>query len=163
MTEVMLIRWPEDAADGIRLARAGAAVLYLVGPDDDPPTPTTCLEDWMRTPGDDRDLSARVAALEARAASHNLPPRVDDEGRLHFKGQLLTLAPLDACLAHALATRFDQVVPDDDLVAVLDELTDPGVAPTALRTQVAQLRAQLRPLDLVIRRVPRRGYRLHRR
>ena len=163
MTEVVLIRWPEDEADGARLVRAGVAVLYLIGPEDDPPSPTTCLEDWMRVPGDDRDLSARVAALEARATLHHLPPRVDDQGRLHFRGRLLRLAPVDAQLARTLAEHFDQVVTDGDLVAGLDELTDPDTPPIALRTGVAQLRAQLRPLGLMIRRVPRRGYVLHRR
>ena len=66
-------------------------MLYLVGADDDPPMPTTCLEDWVRLPGDDRDLHARVAVLELRAAAHDAPPRVDDHGRLHYRGRLLAL------------------------------------------------------------------------
>lgn len=163
MTEVMIIRWPDGEEDGARLSRAGVAVLYLVGPDDDPPTLTTCLEDWIRTPGDDRDLSARVAALEVRAMTHNLPPRVDDDGRLHYRGRLLALRPAEARLAARLAAQFGQAVPDSTLEAVIVDLVEQGRTPPALRTEISQLRSLLRPLDLVVRRVPRRGYVLQRR
>ena len=37
--------------------------------------PTTCLEDWVRIPGDDRDLSARVAALELPSRPPTRPRR----------------------------------------------------------------------------------------
>ncbi len=60
MAEVVIVRWPEEGAEGARLAEEGVAVLYLVGANDDPPMPMTCLEDWVRLPGDDRDLHARA-------------------------------------------------------------------------------------------------------
>ncbi len=159
MAEVMIVRWPEEGDEGLRLAGAGVAVLYLVTGDENPPRPTTCLEDWVRIPGDDRDLSARVAALELRAVAHQAPPRVDEQGRLHYRGNTLSLPPDEARLAAALVRHLDAVVTDNDLSQELDEV-DPGAS---LRTLMAQLRARLRHVDLLIRRIRRRGYMLCRR
>ena len=96
MADVVLVRWPEEREDAARLVEAGVAVLYLVDADADPPEPTTCLEDWVRMPGDDRDLRARLVALEARAASHRMPPTIDGAGRLRYHGKLLPLSAEEA-------------------------------------------------------------------
>ena len=88
-------------------------MLYLVRADDDPPIPTGCLEDWVRIPGDDRDLHARLAALELRAALHQAPPFVDDDDRLHYRGRIIPLTSNEARLAAVLAARFGAVVPDE--------------------------------------------------
>jgi hypothetical protein len=154
MAEVMLVRWPEDGDEGLRLAGSGVAVLYLIDGDDDPPTPTSCLEDWVRLPGDERDLRARVAALELRSLEHSSPPRVDADGRLHYRGRV-TLLPTDNIeLARVLTERFGDVVPDGDL---------PASARPALRPTMTQLRAELRTIGLSLRRVRRTGYRLQAR
>jgi DNA-binding response OmpR family regulator len=154
MSEVMLVRWPDDGEDGSRLARAGVAVLYLVNADDDPPTPRSCLEDWVRIPGDDRDLLARVAALELRADAHRAAPRVDDDGRLHYHGKVLVLPAGEIHLARLLTERFGDVVPDSDFG------DDETASDPALRVRMTQLRARLRELDLTLHRVRRRGYTL---
>jgi DNA-binding response OmpR family regulator len=138
------------------------AVLYLVTADDDPPMPTTCLEDWVRLPGDDRDLSARVAVLQLRAAAHDAPPRVDDRGRLHYHGRFLALPPPEARLADVLIEHFGDVVTDRELSAAALVETAPGSAPS-LRTQMTQLRARLRDMGLALHRIRRRGYKLQRR
>jgi hypothetical protein len=155
MGEVVLVRWPEDGDDGTRLANAGVAVLYLIDGDDAPPTPTTCLEDWVRIPGDERDLRARVVALEVRSLSHRGPPRVDDDGRLHYVGKTIPLTADEADLARVLTTRFGELVPDDDFDRTGDE--------RSLRTRMTNLRARLRELELSVRRIHRRGYLLERR
>jgi DNA-binding response OmpR family regulator len=152
MAEIMLVRWPEDGEEGARLAEAGVAVLYLIDRDTDPPTPTTCLEDWVRLPGDDRDVSARVAALERRAAAHHGPPRVDEHGLLHYHGGSIALASEEAHLAQTLTEHFGAVVADRELVEQL------AVDGPSLRHQMAQLRARLRPLSLSVARVRREGY-----
>jgi hypothetical protein len=157
MAEVMLVRWPEDGDDGFRLARDGVAVLYLVAGDDAPPTPVGCLEDWIRIPGDDRDLRARVAALELRSLAHRSPPRVDHDGRFHYRGNVLLLPEDEVELARLLTDRFDDVVPDDDLQH------GAGVSVQEVRSRMTQLRARLRGYDLNLRRVRRRGYMLQAR
>jgi DNA-binding response OmpR family regulator len=160
MSEVVLVRFPEEGADGARLAAEGVAVLYLVAGDDAPPTPTTCLEDWVRLPGDERDLSARVAALELRSAAHQAPPVVDEQGRLHYRGRLLALAPAEARLADALVGHFGEVVSDRELTAIA--FTE-GSADVQLRTQITKLRSRLREIGLSLHRIRRRGYKLQRR
>jgi hypothetical protein len=151
MADVMLARWPEDRDDGSRMALEGLAVLYLVDGDSDPPPVRGCLEDWVRIPGDERDLRARVAALEARSHAHVAPPHIDKEGRLTYGGRITMLRADTVDLARTLISRFGDVVGDGELPA------QPG---TELRSVVSQLRAQLRDLGLTLRRVRRRGYRL---
>lgn len=149
--EVMVVRWPEDGDDGARFARHGVAVLYVIDAHGDPPAVTTCLEDWVRVPGDERDLRSRIAALEARSAVHLALPRVDPDGRLHYRGKL-TLLPADKVdIARALVEHFGHVVPDAELPGEADEL----------RPKIAQLRAQFRELELSVLRVRRKGYALH--
>jgi hypothetical protein len=157
MAEVMLVRWPEDGDDGFRLAQDGVAVLYLVAGDDAPPTPTGCLEDWIRIPGDDRDLRARVAALELRALAHRSPPRVDADGRFHYRGKVIVLPDDEIELARLLTERFGDIARDDDLQRVA------GASGQAVRSRMTQLRARLRGYDLSLRRVRRRGYTLQTR
>jgi hypothetical protein len=154
MAEVMLVRWPEDGEQGSRLADAGVAVLYLIDGDHEPPTTTTCLEDWIRLPGDERDLRARVFALECRTLAHLGPPRVDDDGRLHYLGKTIPLPPDEARLARLLTARFGELVPDDDF-GPADERT--------LRSRMTPFRARIREVELSLRRVRRRGYLLQRR
>jgi DNA-binding response OmpR family regulator len=156
MAEVMLVRWPEDASDGVELARSGVAVLYLVRDDADPPVPNGCLEDWIRIPGDESDLSARLAALERRVALHESAPRVDEDGWLHYHGRQLRLPVIEARVARTLIEHFESVVTDADLAPLVE-------GPSAsLRASVAQLRLRLRPLNLAIRRIRRSGYVLSR-
>jgi citrate lyase beta subunit len=92
VADVVLIRWPEDREDAVRLVEAGVALLYLVDAESDPPAPTSCLEDWVRLNGDERDLRARLEALETRAAAHRMPPTVDSDGRLRYQGKLMALS-----------------------------------------------------------------------
>lgn len=150
MAEVVAVRWPEEREDAERLTAAGVAVLYIVRADDDPPIPTGCLEDWVRVPGDDRDLHARLAALELRAALHHAPPFVDDAGRLHYQGRVIPLASSEARLAVVLAARFGTVVSDEDL---LDAVSDTSATPTgSLRVEIGRLRARIREVHLAIHR-----------
>jgi hypothetical protein len=129
-------------------------VLYLVAADDAPPTPTGCLEDWIRIPGDDRDLRARVAALELRALAHRSPPHVDADGRLRYRGNVMLLPEDEVELARLLTDRLDDVVTDEELQR------GAGLSGPEVRARMTQLRARLRGQDLNLRRVRRRGYTL---
>lgn len=155
---VTLVPWPDNASEGRRTAENGGPVLYLVGAEDMAPMPTTCLEDWIRVPADERDLYARMSALQTRARIHHTPPRLDENRRLSFEGRVLLLASPELELAALLAERFGLVVPDRDLVlaAALD-------GPSLLRAPVHRLRTSLRPLGLEVERCRGAGYRLRRR
>jgi DNA-binding response OmpR family regulator len=155
MADVVLLRWPEERDRSKELLASGVALLYLVADDADPPCLTTCLEDWARIPGDDRDLRARVENLQRRAEQHALPPYVDEQGRFHHHGSLIALAPTEARLANALTEHFDEVVSDHELVERAGFTTTPKVA---LQSHMTRLRARLRPARLVVKRVRGRGY-----
>lgn len=148
--DVRLLRWPDDARDGAALAASGTAVLYLVNDDARAPIVTNCLEDWIRVPGEEDDLLARVAALETRGRLHLAPPRLDADGLLHYQGGLVLLPPEHRPAVRALVERFGDVVPDRELTIV----------PEQRRAVIAQIRAQVRAVGLTLRRVRRRGYRL---
>jgi two-component system, OmpR family, response regulator len=156
MVDVVVVRWPEERDDATRLADAGAALLYLVAPDDDPPLLENCLQDWVRIPGDERDLRARIDALKVRAAAHAGPPWITDDGVLHCHGKSAHLAPNEARLARVLVAHFDEVVADE-MLSEHAMIADPT---RTLRAEVADLRAHLRTVDLQVRRVLNRGYRL---
>ena len=67
--DVVLVRWPEENFHLGELRGTGTPRLLLVGPDAPPPDSIDPLEDWIRLPAEDRDVRARVATLEARAAN----------------------------------------------------------------------------------------------
>jgi DNA-binding response OmpR family regulator len=161
MAEVVMVRWPDERAKAARLADAGVALLYLVTGDDDPPPVTNCLADWVRIPGGERDLDARLAALEQRATAHQAPPFVDASGCLHYRGELVHLLPLEARLAAVLTDHFGEVVTDEALWDP-DEVSS-AEAGRSLRTDVTHLRTRLRPVGLSVHRVRGRGYRLQSR
>jgi len=157
MSDVVLLRWPDEADEAASLVEDGVAVLYLVTAEADPPMTTTCLEDWVRLPGDDRDLTARIEALRRRIAAHGRPPTVDDRGRLHHRGKIVALDESEARLVRVLTQRFGDVVPDEILEAELHD--DDGPDPVdAVRFHMTRARSRLRAADLFIRRVRRRGY-----
>ena len=154
MTEVALVRWPADHERASQLSTAGAPLLYLIGADDDPPDVEGCLADWVRLPGDSRDIDRRVAILEQRAGLHTAPPRLDENGLLHFRGRTVTLLPCEARVAAVLIERFGSIVSDDDLAAEAgtDDLTGVG--------RMSPLRTKLREAGLTLRRSRCRGYQL---
>jgi DNA-binding response OmpR family regulator len=161
LSDVVLVRWPAERAEGERLVAAGAAVLYLVDEGEAPPVVSTCLEDWVRSPREDEDLVARVAALERRLAAHDAPPGVDAAARLRYRGRVLPLPPAEAELARLLTERFGEAVADGELRAALVESASGGVP--SLRAHMSKLRALVREVGLSVQRVRRRGYRLQRR
>jgi len=58
MTDVVLVRWPEETERLERLRAAGAPRLLLVGEDLAAPEPVDPLEDWIRLPAAEDDAAA---------------------------------------------------------------------------------------------------------
>ena len=114
-----------------------------------------CLEDWIRLPADDRDVAARLHALEVRAARHHATPETDARGRLTFGGEWVALSPIEERLVQALAARFGSVVSRDELLAAgWPESGEPTDA--ALRVHLTRLRKEIATLGLEIATV--RGF-----
>lgn len=154
--DVVLVRWPEEDGRLGRLRTEGTPRLLLVGPQEPPPQSVDCLEDWIRLPADDRDVRARVASLASRAAQERTAPELDEDGLLRFRGEWVSLSPVERALARAMVERFGAVVGRETLA----RRAWPTGAPTrnALDVHVLRLRRRIAPLGLEVRTVRSRGY-----
>ena len=152
--DIVVIRWPAEHANRERLASESRPRLLLVAPESDPPDGRDCLEDWVRLPADDRDVAARLRALEVRAAHHQHQPETDARGRLTFNGEWVALSPIEERIVGALAARFGEVVSRDELLAA--GWPDEHPSDAALRVHLTRLRKEIAPLGLEIATV--RGF-----
>jgi DNA-binding response OmpR family regulator len=125
-----------------------------VAPEADPPDGRDCLEDWVRLPAEDRDVAARLRALEVRAARHQPTPETDERGRLTFQGEWVALSPIEERIVAALARCFGAVVSRDELLAA--GWPDEHPSDAALRVHLTRLRKEIAPLGLEIATV--RGF-----
>jgi DNA-binding response OmpR family regulator len=153
--DIVVLRWPLELT---RLAAARvdrAPRLLVVEGDDEPPAEWDPLEDWVRLPADARDVQVRVAALGRRALSSGCRPSVDGFDRLIYDGRWVSLSPNDYRLIEPLVEHFDDVVPYEEVAALL---TNGNVAAgSAGRVRLTRLRRRIAPLGLEIRTVRPHG------
>jgi len=152
---VALIRWPEEVALLPQLRAQKRARLLLVDLESEPPLVTDPLEDWVRTPVEERDLQARVATLAGRAG-RGAAPVVDGRGRLCFRDHWVALSPIEYNLARVLIERFGEVVEDTELYS--QAWGEHPAGPGALRVHLTRLRRRLADMGLEIRAVRGQGY-----
>ena len=151
---VAILAWPEQADAAAACARAGRPRLLLVATDAEPPADWDDLTDWVRLPVDDRDLCARVAALQRLASS--VPEPVLDEYDVLRRGDRWTaLAPIEARLMEALLARCGSVVSRRDLGSAAWPNGMPGAR--AVDARLRRLRDRVEPLGLRIHNVRQRG------
>lgn len=154
---VVVLRWPEEASAVDRLVAQNIPCLLLVAPEAPPPSSDNSLVDWIRLPADDRDVPARLAALEKRSAHHASQPAVDADGILRCDGRWVALSPTEHVLVQAFLERFGQVVRAD----VLMERGWPGRNTSddgVLRVQILRLRRRIAGLGLEVHTIRDRGY-----
>lgn len=155
--DVVLLRWPAEAARRDDLAERGVARLLLVENGAAPPAPVDCLEDWIRVPAPELDLRARLAALENRARRHSpAVPTLDADGVLRFGGAWVSLPPVEARLTQVFVDRFGAVVGRETLARA--GWPEGTAGRNALDVHVLRLRRRLTSVGLVIRTVRSRGY-----
>ncbi len=155
--DVVLLRWPAEAATRNRLSVRGKARLLLVDAGEPPPSVVDCLEDWIRVPAPEEDVRARVETLSIRCRSHeSSAPGIDEDGVLRFRGRWVSLPPLEARLAATLLQRFGAVVRRETLIRAVWPGGSPGR--NALDVHVLRLRRRIAPLELAVRTVRSRGY-----
>jgi two-component system OmpR family response regulator len=152
--DIVVLRWPAEQANRERLEAEGRPRLLLVAPDSDPPAGRDCLEDWVRLPADDRDVAARLRALELRAERHQQHPETDERGRLTFNGSWVALSPIEERIVGVLAAHFGAVVGRSELLAA--GWPDEHPSDAALRVHLTRLRKEIAPLGLEIATV--RGF-----
>jgi DNA-binding response OmpR family regulator len=160
--DVVLVRWPVEAARRDELQREGRPRLLLL--EDGVPPPTAGaddVEDWIRVPAGEADLRARVDGLRRRAEARVDPaPALDDDGVLRLGDRWVSLPPVEARLTAALLDRYGAVVSRDALARAGWPAGAPGR--NALDVHMLRLRRRLSPLALAIRTVRSRGYLLER-
>ena len=166
--DVVVLAWPQQAAEFERLKPLRVPRLLLVPAGIDPPGDTDYLVDWVRVPASAQDIAARVVALMRRAegAAQEVvdTPSVDRHGRCVYRDRWTALSPTEARLARVLCDRFTEVVPEADLVRhgwqLADGGAETGVAPpraNALRVHLTRLRQRISELGLEVVSIRNQG------
>jgi len=151
---VAILAWPEPEVEATACARTGQPRLLLVAHDAEPPADWDGLTDWVRLPVDDRDLCARIAALQRLAS--RVPEPVLDEFDVLWRGDEWTaLAPIEARLVEVLLARCGSVVSRRELGAAAWPDGVPGGR--AVDARLRRLRDRVEPLGIQIHNVRRRG------
>jgi hypothetical protein len=151
---VAILAWPEEAEEAAACARTGQPRLLLVAPDAEPPADWDGCTDWVRLPVDDRDLCARVAALQ-RLASRMPEPSLDEFDVLWRGDRWVALAPIEARMLEVLLARCGSVVSRRELGSAAWPDGVPGTR--AVDSRLRRLRDRVEPLGLQIHNVRRRG------
>ena len=151
---VAILAWPDEADEAPERGRAGQPRLLLVASDAEPPADWDGLTDWVRLPVDDRDLCARVAALQ-RLATRAPSPVLDEFDVLWRGDRWVALAPVEARILEALLARCGSVVGRRELGAAVWPDGVPGTR--AVDARLRRLRDRVEPLGLRIHNVRRRG------
>jgi two-component system response regulator TctD len=155
--EVALLHWPRDADERARLAAAMLPRLILVPAGVQPPNPRDDLEDWIRLPADERDVSARLRALAERTA-RSLEQTVLVDGRCVRRGPLtLTLSPAEAQFASVLFADPGLIVSRADIVHAIWGATDPPSA-RAIDDIAYRLRRRLATIGIDLVAARGRGF-----
>ena len=156
MSDVVVLCWPSDAEDVIRLHDHGVPCLLLLDAAADPPDLGSLLVDWVRLPADDRDLTARLSRLRRHAVVPAALPTLDGYGRLTYGDRWVELTPIEERLAEALIESFGTVVPGPVLAA----RGWPGAPPSAnaLRVHLHRMRRRVESIGLEVRMLRGSGY-----
>jgi hypothetical protein len=155
--DVVVLRWPDQRGDALRLARIGRPHLLLVEPGTPPPEIDDCIADWIRLPVDDADVKARLTTLTARASRHPALPAIDEHGELSFRGLRVFLSPTDERIARMLVEAFDHGVSEQQIREHIWE----GGDPNRVRVHVSRLRKRVQTMGLEITSIRGFGYRMH--
>ena len=156
MTDVAVVRLPDESRQLEELRRRGIPRLALVAPHAPPFTPVDLLEDWVRLPAAPADVRARVLALAGRSdESLERRPELTDDRLLRYGRWWVALAPADARLMAPLVDRFGSVVGRGELAKA--GWPDGLPSRNSLDVQLGRLRRHLKGSGLTLRTVRSRG------
>ena len=156
MTDVAVVRLPDESRQLEELRRRGIPRLALVAPHAPPFTPVDLLEDWVRLPAAPADVRSRVLALAGRAdESLERRPELTDDRLLRYGRWWVALAPADARLMAPLVDRFGSVVGRGELAKA--GWPDGLPSRNSLDVQLGRLRRRLKGSGLTLRTVRSRG------
>jgi DNA-binding response OmpR family regulator len=156
VTDVVVLRWPDERDQLPRLADGRVPRLLLVEPGADPPLADDVLEDWIRLPSEDRDIRARLLTLRRRAGDVLSGPTVDSHCRLIYRDKWASLSPIEVRLATALVEDFRLIVTEKALLG--RGWPDGPPSSNALRVHLHRLRQRIRPLGLELKAIRSQGW-----
>ena len=154
---VALIAWPRDAQHAEAMRAARLPRLLMLSETADPPLCDDELQDWVRIPADPLEVSARLQALQLRAARLRRPA-IDESGRFTVGGRWIALSPIETHLMRALVDHFGSMVTR----TALAQRAWPDGSPTRnqLDVRLRALRRRLHPMGLRISVFRGRGFAL---
>jgi hypothetical protein len=158
--DVPLVHWPDQAGARAEFARRLVPCLLVIGPSDPAPPEWCELEDWIREPLVDAELTVRAVTVARRADAHCCPT-MDRHGRIVFRDRTVVLPRSQQAIVARLLERFGEVVGDDEICSTFGQ----GLSSThaeAVKTALRRIRDALAPVGLRLSRVRSAGYLLDR-
>lgn len=153
---VALVRWPES--DDVRqsLAASRHPRLLLVAAHAQPPDIDDELEDWVREPAPEAEITARSATLRRRAGHDVEAPQLDDDGLLRLGSRWVAIPDAMIPVVRTLVRQPNQLVRDRQLISAY---ADGGgsTTPGAIKGMLGRLDERVRAVGLRLRRVKSRG------
>ena len=152
-----VVPWPDHDDTRRLLMSLGIPRLLVVAPGEQPPPSPDGLEDWVFEPADPADVAARAAVLRerARAAGRDVP-HLDEDGLLRRGDRWVAIPPQQTPIVALLLDHFDHVV-RTEAIAEAYARAGGSTNPQSLRTLLARLAKRVRPLELELHTVRRRG------
>ena len=161
---LVVLNWPEDAAENAALARQRRPRVLLIAPGAEPPVDPDGLSDWVQLPASVREIYARVEVLQRRVemmqrrAQETPHLYMDADGLVRRGRQWVALSPIETRLMHALLSRPGAVKTPTELIAA--GWPDERVRPDALHPRLNRLRTRLLEIGVRVVNVRQRGYAL---
>ena len=151
---VIVLRWPEQAAERDELARHGRPRLLVVEHGCTPPW-GDALEDWVRPDADAIERYARREGLRRRVAAR-APASIDADGRLHRGPRWVALSPGELAALSALMSEPGSMVARGDLAAAIGPAGAEG--PRTIDNVVRRMRKRIAPLGMAVCAVRGTGF-----
>lgn len=155
--DVPVVPWPEHDETRRLLVSLHIPRILVVAPGEQPPSSPDQLEDWVFEPADPADVAARAGVLRerARTAARDVP-HLDEDGLLRRGDRWVAIPPQQTSIVALLVDHFDHLV-RTEVIAEAYARAGGSTNPQSLRTLVTRLAKRVRPLDLELHTLRRRG------
>ena len=155
MTDVEVLRWPDDAVRRWALANAHVPRLLVIDADVSAPLRVDDLEDVLCSSADAVEVAERLEALRRRAHLRSRPT-LDDHGLLRHDGRWVAIPDPQVPVVRLLVSRFTMLVPLDEVTRAY---ADTGRSATArsVSSLVVRMKSKVAAVGLELSTLRRRG------
>jgi hypothetical protein len=158
--DVPLVHWPQQAGARAEFTRRHVPCLLVIGASEPAPPEWGELEDWLREPLLEPELTVRAVTVARRADAYCCPS-LDRHGRVVFRDRTVVVPRSQQAIVAVLLDRFGEVVGDDEICATFGQ----GLASThaeAVKTALRRIKDAVAAVGLRLTRVRGAGYLLDR-